>query len=885
MSPTREITEALAKANVLELSNTNLAERIKQVEATNKVASEHTVQWALSEQARADTLQQQNELARIEVQNKLIAAELATQEARSQSACWENIAKTAGSETMKLRSEVMQLQHEIDRQRNRLEILNRDNTTLNRDNTTLKRDNTTLKRDNTTLKATFSEQSRCFLQIRTLVDGCKSQPSLPASEDSDLIIVGERCIDASSDDASSDDASSDDAIEPHRTAATPGKRDRTRGPGELVPLMLLRNIDYSLLPTPPSLFFLFPHTTLAQFYCNPFILHYLLVSALHIIAVHQSSRLDHYSAMATGNVEEGGLGQLFVQGYTAEAAPRNFMPDLDCGDAYDEEIMTASDVSDDLDQNDDDSSTDSHSDKGKAPITEVDDNMSETQTATVKNRRQRRLQEKKFYKQQCKVATSRVAVDIEDADLHFHNDDVKLPDGLQLDMFRLRSSTYLPEYITIIQSAAEAYSEDFILAVTRLPLATGGQASVPMPETAADDQSGDWAYTETDLTECMTQPLDKNNTIWSYIGVDVYADEEGMTEEDKQRCLHITRATNVLGREVFAGISYPYSCIILHDDKRATFYQDNTIDRLATTPDAPISTVFRIHAYPHSVPYITVEYLVRFRQRQIPFISSIPFTAMKESPQVHRIESSQLRSYMQSRGLPCRQTRSASRVAFVACTDEIHVHHDRFAQADLSRAGFPDLNGIIQHITEQYRQEDLSFEVFIPSQWKDFGFWAYIMSTLYTTAEDDPLEEIRAAGTGHALQIYTGSATFEKGTDEGRDDEARPTMVPEDDPYGDTDEEDAGDPNLTERVPDGVPIDLQAALRNMRVEAGEELDEQQAAPSRQTNSKVLFIVQRNEHGERIAEAANVKTSKPVQDTHNYQGQQSHSGAERAGTQP
>lgn len=210
----------------------------------------------------------------------------------------------------------------------------------------------------------------------------------------------------------------------------------------------------------------------------------------------------------------------------------------------------------------------------------------------------------------------------------------------------------------------------------------------------------------------------------------------------------MTKVVNSLGQHIHAGRSLAYSCIILHDTRPATFYREYTIDRIANDPDAVLSTVFRVHAHPHRAAYFTIEYLALLRDIQIPFMTArIPLTCLEEPVEATGVKPKGLRKYFRDIGLPSRQTHSASRLAFTARTLEITLHHDRLAQADMSRAGFPDFASIVQHVSGKYAEETLPFEVFIPSAWKDFEFWATILPSLQTQALDDPLMEIRAGLT------------------------------------------------------------------------------------------------------------------------------------------
>ncbi|KAF3763555.1 hypothetical protein M406DRAFT_74147 [Cryphonectria parasitica EP155] len=111
MSPGREVIEALARAEALELTNANAEESIDQAQATYKAASDNAIRWAQSKRAQADTLQRRH----------------------------EEFCKG--------------FQSAIDRLRSHIDILCRENTRLWSDNSTLKSDNTTLRSDNRKLQA------------------------------------------------------------------------------------------------------------------------------------------------------------------------------------------------------------------------------------------------------------------------------------------------------------------------------------------------------------------------------------------------------------------------------------------------------------------------------------------------------------------------------------------------------------------------------------------------------------------------------------------------------------------------------------------------------------------------------------------------------------
>lgn len=204
------------------------------------------------------------------------------------------------------------------------------------------------------------------------------------------------------------------------------------------------------------------------------------------------------------------------------------------------------------------------------------------------------------------------------------------------------------------------------------------------------------------------------------------------------------KTTNALGRQVYAGTSYPYGCVILHGNQLATFYRDWTVCKVGNDPEAVLTTVLRFHSKAHAIPQIEVEHLVLLRDTQIPFLTvTIPFTALTKAPEVVMVEAPDIRNRMRPLGFNHKQSKGASRLCFTAKSTQIQIRHDRLAQKDLIRAGFPEFMHIVQHIVDQHQPTQVPYEAYIPSAWKDFGFWASIFGDLYSNAVEDPLAEIR----------------------------------------------------------------------------------------------------------------------------------------------
>lgn len=214
--------------------------------------------------------------------------------------------------------------------------------------------------------------------------------------------------------------------------------------------------------------------------------------------------------------------------------------------------------------------------------------------------------------------------------------------------------------------------------------------------------------------------------------------------------------TDALGDIQYIGTSYAYECIILHHGIKAIWYRDLTMNHCGDDPEAPLSTVLRIHSHAHQTPYMTVEYRAVLRRQQIRIVTArIPFSCLKDAPTVLKPDPKNIREFMRSMGFPHKQSHSAFHIRFQADSTKITLSHHRRAQNDLARAAFPDLNYIVQHIDNQYRSPDLSFDVFIPHLWKDLQTWVNELGSTYTTAIEDPLRIIR-------LDVVHGSVVDEK---------------------------------------------------------------------------------------------------------------------------
>lgn len=295
-----------------------------------------------------------------------------------------------------------------------------------------------------------------------------------------------------------------------------------------------------------------------------------------------------------------------------------------------------------------------------------------------------------------------------------------------------------------------------------------------------------WPRTLASVEEFVDLPLDKHNDIWKHLGVDGHASYEGLTDEEKKTWFERAQESsggfliapsvsknygtapqeNKVPRdlgfldadksaveqagseaaqmELLAGTSYPYSCIVMHDRSNATFYDKDTLDALACNKDPVISTSVRIHANHYQRPYVVVEYTVLCRkQRFVITKANIPFHSMLAAPEVKVVTAKDVRYRMRELGFSGNQVRPAHFVRFVARTKEIRLEQNLQAQRELAAAGFPELEYIIQHISEQYCQEMTPFDLFIADKWRDFPNWAGNLVGLYNFSLDDPLAAIR----------------------------------------------------------------------------------------------------------------------------------------------
>lgn len=204
-------------------------------------------------------------------------------------------------------------------------------------------------------------------------------------------------------------------------------------------------------------------------------------------------------------------------------------------------------------------------------------------------------------------------------------------------------------------------------------------------------------------------------------------------------------ATDKVGNTSIEGKSFPYNPIILIDGVAATFYSDETMAGLGSDENATLSTVFRVEAFPHRVATITVEYLFLCRESRVPLVTvRIPLNAVIDQSDIKKLEASDVRHFFRDMGMNNDQRHPAVRAQFQARTSDIQIFHDRQSQADLTRAGFPDLVHILSHITGLYKPQVIDLDVFVSGKWIDFGFWATTFPDLLVLAHGDPLESIRA---------------------------------------------------------------------------------------------------------------------------------------------